>query len=443
MSILRLAFKNIFNKPWSLALSLILFGLGVGLISFLFIVNNQLQDKFDKNLAGIDLVVGAKGSPLQMILASMYHIDAPTGNIPISSAKAFLNPNHPLIKKAIPLSLGDSYRGFRIVGTNHDMVELYEGSIGSGELWEQDFEVTIGSGIAKIMNLAIGDKFHSSHGLVDDENLVHDDAGMFEVVGILAESGSVLDQLILTNTESIWKVHESHDHEEDTAESEKDQHAEDEHDHSTHDHSADDGHNHEHETTEKEEKKPLVEYTDQDITSLLLQFKNRNFQTLNMARNINENTDLQAASPAIEINRLYSMMGVGLDALRMIGWIIAIVSGLSIFISLYNSLKERRFELALMRINGASRMKLFLLIILEGLFLAILGYIFGIFLSHTGAEMFSNFAQSSYKYDFTGMVMQKEDGFLLIGSLMIGLISAIIPAYQAYKTDIAETLRNK
>ena len=105
MNLFKLSWKNLVSKPLSMTLSLVLFALGVGLISLLLILNKQLQEQFDKNLAGINLVVGAKGSPLQLILSSMYHIDSPTGNIPIKSAKPFLNPNHPLIKTAIPLSM--------------------------------------------------------------------------------------------------------------------------------------------------------------------------------------------------------------------------------------------------------------------------------------------------------------------------------------------------
>ena len=117
MNLLKLSWKNLFAKPLSTLLTLVLFALGVGLIIFLILFNKQLQNKFDSNLANIDLVIGAKGSPLQMILCNMYHIDNPTGNIQIEEAKPFLNPKHPLIAKAYPLSLGDSQKGFRIVGT--------------------------------------------------------------------------------------------------------------------------------------------------------------------------------------------------------------------------------------------------------------------------------------------------------------------------------------
>ena len=105
MNILSLSWKNLTNNALSMLLSLVLFALGVGLISLLLLLNRQVDEKFDKNLADIDLVIGAKGSPLQMILCNMYHIDAPTGNISIKAVRPFMNPKHPLIKLAIPLSL--------------------------------------------------------------------------------------------------------------------------------------------------------------------------------------------------------------------------------------------------------------------------------------------------------------------------------------------------
>jgi len=189
MNSIKLSWKNLTSKPLAMLLSLVLFALGVGLISLLLLLNKQLEEKFQKNLAGIDLVIGAKGSPLQLILNSMYHVDAPTGNI----------------------TVGDSYKTYRIIGTNKKILDLYEAEIGSGKLWEEDFEVTIGAAIAEILNLKIGDEFHSSHGFVSDGINEHSDSEPFKVTGILQPTGSVVDQLILTNTASIWKVHGSHD----------------------------------------------------------------------------------------------------------------------------------------------------------------------------------------------------------------------------------------
>ena len=165
-----LAWKNIRNSPLATALTLILFALGIGLTNLLMLLNHQLERQFVKNLAGVDLVIGAKGSPLQMILCNMYHIDAPTGNIPLKVAKPFLNPNHPFIKKAIPLSLGDSYRGYRIVGSNNDFPNWYDAKLSSGRLPNQSLEVVIGSSVSENAGLKMGSTFKSNHGLVRDDD---------------------------------------------------------------------------------------------------------------------------------------------------------------------------------------------------------------------------------------------------------------------------------
>jgi len=422
MSLLQLSWKNLTSKPLAMLLSLVLFALGVGMISLMLLLNKQLQDKFDKNLAGIDLVIGAKGSPLQMVLSSMYHIDNPTGNVSIKEVKPFLNPKHPLISNAIPLSLGDSYKGYRIVGTLPKYLDLYEAKVGEGKMWAHTFEVVVGATVAKTHGLKVGDEFQSSHGFILDDNLIHEDAHALKVVGLLEESGSVIDQLILCNPQTVWDVHD-HGGEAPT---------EDEHDHEDHA-----GHDHGDHAPEK----PLLEYPDKDITTLLLQFKSKtNIQALNMLRGINENTDLLAASPAIELNRLYDMMDVGEQTLRVLAIIIIFVSALSIFISLFSSLKDRKYELALMRVMGASRSKVFSLIILEGLILASLGFLIGMVLSHVGMEILGGALKDSFRYSFTGMMFLADEIKLLGGALLIGLLAAIIPAVQASNTDISTTL---
>jgi putative ABC transport system permease protein len=425
MSILHLSWKNILNKPLNLVLNLVLFALGVGLISLLLLVNVQLEDKFEKNFAGIDLVIGAKGSPLQLILSSLYHLDAPTGNMPVSEAKAFLNPKHPIFKSAIPLSLGDSHRGYRIVGTNTGFIDLYAAKFANGKLFEENMEVVVGATVAKNLNIKLGDEFKSSHGLIEDENLVHEDAAPFKVVGILEKTGSVIDQLIVTKTQSIWAVHDEQDHEAEKSA---------EHDHNEAEH------NHEHDEAEHSEDLPLTSYEDKSITSLLVKFKGRNIQALNMARNINENTNFQAATPAIEINRLYTLLGVGEEALKAMALLIIFVSGLSIFISLFSSLRERKYELAVMRTLGARPGFLFQLIIFEGIIIAVLGYFCGIALSHGSMVLLADFLEKSYRYDFSAAIFLKEEIYIFGGSLVIGIIAAIIPAFQASKTDIHATL---
>src|SRR5210317_1246841 len=140
MHILKLAYRNIISNPLNLILSIILFALGIGLISFLLLLNTELKEKFESNLAGIDMVIGAKGSPLQLILSSMYHVDSPTGNISIKEATPFLRDGHPLIETSVPLSLGDSYRSYRIVGTDHSILKLYDVEVEEGKLFEESME---------------------------------------------------------------------------------------------------------------------------------------------------------------------------------------------------------------------------------------------------------------------------------------------------------------
>ena len=428
MNILSLAWKNLTNRPLSMLLTLVLFALGVGLTSLLLLLNKQLTDKFEKNLAGVDIVVGAKGSPLQLILANMYHIDAPTGNISLQSAKPFLNPRHPLIKKSVPLSLGDSYKTHRIVGTLHDFLGLYNAELAEGTLWNAPLEVTVGATVAERTGLKIGSKFNSNHGL-DEGGGEHEEAA-FNVVGILKPTGTVIDQLILTATQSIWTVHEH-------AEAEL---AGEEHEHHAETHPSVDSASAMTNGSLDDRTALLQADSTHQITSLLLQFKMRNVQTLNFQRNLNQNTDMQAATPALEINRLYEMMGVGEKALRALALLIIVVSGLSIFIALFNSLKERKYELALMRVMGAGRGRLFLLIIYEGILLSIIGFGIGILLSHGAMQVLAKYMSDAYRYSFSGLMWLSEEWLLLVGAVIIGFLAAIIPAWSAYRQDISRTL---
>ena len=461
MNLLKLSWKNLLSKPLNTTLSLLLFGLGVGLISMLFLLEDQIQKNFEKNLADVDLVIGSKGSPLQLILSSMYHIDAPTGNISLGEIRPFLNPKHPLIKSALPLSMGDSYKGYRIVGTTTDITDWYSLQLAQGEMFIHNYDVTLGASAARDLQLKVGDHFKSSHGLVDDDGLEHDETPDFIVVGILESSGTIVDQLILTTPQTYWHVHD-HDHsaeaEETVSSDQGDDHPDhddheghdhEDHDHEGHDHTSHDHSDHDHASEQEDHHghshaeipKPLIQEDDDgSITSLLLQFKGNNFQALNMGRSINENTEMQAATPAIEINRLFSMMSSAEYALRILAMVIIFVSGLSIFISLYSSLKDRKYELALMRVMGGGKSTLFSLIILEGIVLAILGYIIGIFLSHAGMYIIGKVMKEDYRYDFTGGYMLPNEWWLLLAAISLGFLASLLPAIQASKTDISETL---
>jgi putative ABC transport system permease protein len=207
MNLLTLVISYLKAKPLNTLLNILLLSLGIAVITILLLFNHQLREKISDNTKGIDLVVGAKGSPLQLILCNVFHIDFPTGNINLKEAERLAK--HRLVKSAIPLALGDSYQNFRIVGTNPSYADLYQAELASGVWWSADLEVVVGATTAELLQLKVGDTFESAHGL-SKEGHAHKE-NPFVVKGVLKKTNSVIDNLILTNVSSIWKVHEEHD----------------------------------------------------------------------------------------------------------------------------------------------------------------------------------------------------------------------------------------
>lgn len=428
--IAKLAWRNIWFKPLNTLLSIILLASSVAIITVLILLQKQFEEKFSSNIDGVDLVLGAQGSPMQLILSSVYHIDNPTGNISYDSAKVWMN--HPFIEKAIPLAFGDNYRGFKIVGTNSDYLDKYKAKISKGKLFNKNFEVVVGSEVAQKLNLNVGDTFFGSHGDAA-EGEVHEHYA-YKISGIASSTGSVIDNLILCNIPSVWQMHGTHEEEiENPAHGEVGHvHEEDEHVHTEAC-----NHNHEHQETDMTLNEPNME-----ITAVLLKFRNK-MGIVMWPRIIAQNTKMQAASPAIEINRLFSLFGIGLKALEYLAYAIMLISGISIFIALYNRLKERKYEFALMRINGASRWQLLALILIESLILCFVGFLFGTIFGRFALGFISNSAEDDLKMAFNPfeIVWQKET-ILLVATLLVGIIAALIPAVKAYRLNISKTLAN-
>jgi len=160
-------------------------------------------------------------------------------------------------------------------------------------------------------------------------------------------------------------------------------------------------------------------------------------------RVIAQNTKMQAASPAIEINRLFSLFGIGLQALQYLAYGIMLISGISIFIALYNTLKERKYEFALLRVNGASRIQLLSLVLIESLLLCITGYIFGTIVGRIALAFISGSSEQEFKMTFNPFefVWEKE-GYLFLLTIFVGILAAVIPAFKAYRLNISKTLAN-
>ena len=472
--IFKLAWRNIIFKPLNTLLSVVLLTASVAIITLLILLQNQFEDKFNSNIEGVDLVLGAKGSPLQLILSSVYQVDAPTGNISFDSAKVWME--HPYVEKAIPLAFGDNYKGFKILGTTTDYLEKYKLTLNKGKLFKHNFDVVVGSQVAEKLNLKLGDAFFGAHGHAE-QGEVHDSYA-YKVVGIANESGKVADNLILCNIPSVWQMHAGHDHDHDhdhEAESINPPHGEEghvhsddeEHDHEehvnpahgeeghvcdAHDHEDHAGHYHgetvnpphgeEGHIHSDHENDMSIDTPNMDITSVLIKFRNK-MGFVMWPNIIAQNTNMQAASPAVEINRLFALFGVGITGLQYLAYAIMFISGLSIFIALYNTLKERKYEFALLRVQGAKRSQLLILVLLESILLCIVGFIFGTSLGRVGLYVLSTMSESEFKMNFDPFVFHwKQEGLLLIITLLVGILAAVIPAIKAYTLNLSKTLAN-
>jgi putative ABC transport system permease protein len=404
MKMIKLSWKYLIAKPLSTGLNILLLGLGLAIITVLILIQDQFENKMTKDAEGIDLVVGAKGSPLQLILSSVYHIDFPTGNIDLKDAMA-LSKNR-LVKNIIPLGLGDNYQGYRIVGTNHDYLTLYSATFSQGNAWEKPFEVVLGHEVAEKIGLKAGDTFIGSHGIGSSSH--EHDAHPYVITGVLAPMGNVLDKLILTSIESVWYTHDE------------------EHDHATH---------------EAPVAKKGFPVTDQDreVTSLLIQYRNP-IAAVQLPRFINSKSALQAASPSFEISRLFELLGIGVKLIQGLAIVIIIIAGLGIFIALFNSLKERKYDLAVMRTLGASSWQLFLHIVLEGVILTILGAVVGIAIGHLFLVILVMQNDQGAISTLSAAVFLKEELWILGYAVIVGILASLIPAWNAYQTDIAKQL---
>ena len=424
MNIFKLSFKNIFHKPVGTILSIVLLTLAVGIISILIHVNSSIENQMNNNLKGIDMVVGAKGSPLQLILSSVYHVDSPTGNI--SLADAISITDNRMVKNSTKLSFGDNYKGFKIVGTEESFLELYNCKFENGKVWKESLEAVVGKKASEILDLKIGDEFTSTHGL-GDYGESHEDS-VFKVVGILEHSGSVADQLILTSLESVWDIHKEHDHEHDD-EHDHEHDDEHDHDHDEHDHDHDE-HDHEHDD-------------EKEITSILIKFDNP-MNIISFPRYINEETDMQAAVPSYEISRLFKIFGIGFETLTYLAYLIMFVSGLSLFLNLLNSLRERKYEMALIRTIGGTKVQTSLMLFYESIILCVIGFFGGIILSRIGILVTSNLLEESLNYSISiPIFLSSQELILLIFSISIGVFSCIIPAFSVYKMNISKTLTDE
>lgn len=399
MNVAQLAWSYLRARPLGTLLNVLLLALGVGTIGFVLIVNGQIGDSLNRDAQGVDLVVGAKGSPIQLILAGIFHLDAPTGNVPLKAAGELAR--NPLIKRVIPLSLGDSFRGYRIVGTSPDYVDLYAGKFASGHMWNNEMEAVLGSTVAARTGLGVSDRFVGSHGLTEG-GPVHGDS-VYTIVGVLKPTGTVLDRLVLVNTESVWFVHEG-------------------------------------KITDPDEQKVIA--AERQVTVLLIQYASP-LAAASLPRKINTETDMLAASPAYESARLFRMIGVGADVIKAFGGVVLATAALSLFIALYHALNERAYDIAVLRTLGARPSQIALMMMLEALMLAVLGGVLGLLLAHALVAILLSWMAQQESLRISAWVFSTEELWLLVPALLAAALAALLPSWRAAHANISATLARR
>ena len=375
-------------------MSILLMILGVTIITLSVLVNQITKNTFSKNNPNLDVVVGAKGSPLQLVLSSIHHIDIPTGNISYKNAKKIMK--HPAIKFGVPISLGDNFQNYRIVGTDKKFLKLYDAELEIGSMWEKPMQSVIGSNVANFTKLKIDKFFVGSHGLIDTGD-IHSEQP-YKVVGILKKTGTILDNLIITSLDSVWNLHSN--------------------------------------------QNDILKNSDSlEVTALLLKYKNKT-SVFSFPRLINKNTSMQAASPNLEISKLFKLTGEAHKIINYLSIIIVSLSFAGILFTLLNNINERKYDLAILRTLGFTRERIFSIILIEGMTISILGSFIGLILGgivYKCIEFFSLLGRNIVTGQLNFIYEILTIWFVI---LIISFLTCLIPGIKVYKQNIRNTLLN-
>ena len=474
MNTFALGARTVRSRPLPAVLTVLLLALGIATVIVVLLFQRELQDRLGRDARGIDLVVGAKGSGLQLVLSAVFHADVPTGNVRLPELRDIAR--HPMVAGVMPLSLGDAYRGFRIVGTTLDYMDHYGGRLAQGRRWERSMEAVAGSRAARDTGLRAGTSFVGAHGLGGDSGFRHGEHP-YRVVGVLEETGTVLDRLILVDTASVWEVHAVHDTA-GTAAAAGVQRDDPDNLRNREDHdgagrrsgrageSGESG-----EVGESGEARESAESGesgasgrvrgtgmagaatagggqsglpagDGEITALLVKYRTP-IAAIALPRAINAGTALQAASPAQETARLFLLLGTGLDVFRAFAAILVAASALSLFIALWHAMHEQRYDLAVMRTLGATRGRILRYVLAQGAVLGAMGAGLGVALGHSAGWAAAGWLERARSVSVGTLGWAPEEGLVVAGAVLIALAAAVVPAVRAYRLDVVAVLAER
>src|SRR4051812_9259777 len=456
----KIAWRNMEQRGLASALTAFSMALGVAVMIAGIVIYSVAVRQFEQNAQGYHVIVGGKGGSLQLVLSTVYHIGQPLYPIPYSYYEKFLPGGEfaDMTAAAIPQCLGDSYQSadnsvFRIVATTPDMFEkIHYGTNSDGSLKSYEFEPggrnfksnaffegVIGSVVAARSGLKVGDSFQPSHGLAGGSDLHHE----VKVVGVLKPTGTADDRALFMNIEGFYLLpgHALSVHEEETdansQETAEEKKAREEKEEAE-----------EHEQ-EKELDKQLAAGTakplptaQREVTSILVLCNSPlGPQYLDFKINKGKDRVAQSVAPSREVAVLLnSIVGPIRVVLLVLTVLVIIVAGISILVSIYNSMTERSHDIAVMRALGASRNAVMAIILAESILLSLGGGLIGILLGHGVMGLASPYVVQRTGVSLSAFEFDWQELVLIPGLLVLASLVGFLPALSAYRTDVAKSL---
>jgi len=413
--ILKLARKSLWNRRGTAMLTLVSLAISVALILGINHLRHQAKQSFTSTISGTDLIVGARSGPTNLLLYSVFRIGNATNNI--SWATYDLVRQRKEIDWTIPISLGDSHRGFRVLGTDHNYFEHYRYGdrrqllFARGGPFEGVYETVLGAQVARELDYAIGDEIVIAHGLGDVSFSQHDDKP-FTVVGVLEPTGTPVDRTVHVRLEGIEAIHLGWQHGARMP-----------------------GRGVSAEEALQQELKPEA------ITAFLVGLKSR-MATFRLQRDINgyRKEALTAILPGVALAELWDILGMVENMLIVVAFLVLLATLVGMTTTLLSSMKERQRELAILRAVGAHAGYLFALIEIEALLLALLGVLLGIVLLTVSLFLLQPWLASEYGLFISANPLNGEALWISAGVLLLAALLSLIPSVVAYRRALADGL---
>ncbi|HHF3075523.1 TPA: ABC transporter permease [Vibrio diabolicus] len=411
-AVAKLAWKSLINRKATAILTIMTVAISVILLLGVERIRTQAKDSFANTISGTDLIIGGRSGQVNLLLYSVFRIGNATNNIDWKSYQEFAN--HRAVDWAIPISLGDSHKGFRVMGTNHSYFEHYKfGSkqsltFSEGREFNGLFETVLGSDVAKQLGYHVGSEIIIAHGISDVGFSRHDNLP-FKVVGILAPTGTPVDKTVHVSLEAIEAIHVGWES------------------------GARLG------PTPKAQDLKNRDFQPKQITAMLVGLKSR-IQTFALQRQINTypKEPLSAIMPGVALHELWGMMSVAEQALMAVSGFVVIAGLLGMLSSLLTSLQERRREMAILRAMGARPRHVFSLLICEASLLTAAGIVTGVAGLYAILAIVQPIIQQHYGIHLTLSLLSPYEWMLLGFVQCAGIVIGFIPAFRAYRQSLSD-----